>query len=487
MANKEYEEKVLTQSEEKSYGTVSQESLAPETFTFRRFCYIIKSLRIEPVMFLFMFSFILNTTCLTNMMMDKGCQFYFNYSKNVCDHIFDHHDERDNVEILANNYNLYLNLMAPIGAVVVIFIAPWSDKYSRKIPLTIALFGFFLNDIGIILCTIYFDSGLGFIILSNLPTQLSGGFICVMTIIYSHISEVSSSDLRSLKYTFLQIAFGLAVTLGALAGGQIYHFYGYLTLYTIVASGHLLAILWVVCFVPETQGLDENISCKTKFRELFSSKNFIDGFKTCLRPREDNGRARLWLLLLSSCTIAITYEVYTDIAYVYAHHMYGWDPTTYSEMWTIFSFTEMVVVLVLTPVLIRVLKFNDALIGIIGSVSIILKNIFLAIAYQLWLYYMSNFFGSLNGLGNLAVRSLMSKLVPEDELGKVFSFLATCEAIVPLLGSSVILKIFNATIKIFPGTCYFAATLFLLLPLGTFIWLFKRHRASLNSNIPVHS
>lgn len=71
--------------------------------------------------------------------------------------------------------------------------------------------------------------------------------------------------------------------------------------------------------------------------------------------------------------------------------MYGWDPTTYSEMWTIFSFTEMIVVLVLTPVLIRVLKFSDPLIGILGSVSIILKNIFLAVAYQLWLYYMSKY------------------------------------------------------------------------------------------------
>lgn len=302
------DESKLTPSDEKGYGSVDSCNEPSEALTLRKCCYVIKSLRIEPVMFLFMFSFILNTTCLTNMMMDKGCQFYYNYSKNVCDHIFDHHDERDNVEILANNYNLYLNLMAPIGAIVVIFIAPWSDKYSRKIPLTIALFGFFLNDIGIILCTIYFSSGLGFIILSNLPTQLSGGFICVMTIIYSHVSEVSSSDLRSLKYTFLQISFGLAVTLGALAGGQIYHFYGYLTLYTVVASGHLLAIIWVLFFVPETQGLDKDVSWRVKLRDLFSSKNFIDGFKTCLRPRENKGRMRLWLLLLSSCTIAITYE-----------------------------------------------------------------------------------------------------------------------------------------------------------------------------------
>lgn len=311
----EKSEKNIQKDEAKGYGAIDGNLLLPnedgaveEHSRARKFFNLLKSLRIEPVMFLFMFSFILNTTCLTNMMMDKGCLYYFNYSKNICDHIFDHKDERDNVEILANNYNLYLNLMAPISAIVVIFTAPWSDKYGRKIPLAIALFGFFLNDIGIILCTIYFDSGLGFIMLSNLPTQLSGGFICVMTVIYSHSSEVSTSDSRSMKYTTLQISFGLAVTLGALAGGQIYNYFGYLTLYITVASGHLLAILWVIFLVPETQGLDKDVGFKTKIRDLFSSENFVDGFKTCLRRREDNGRVRLWLLLLSSCTIAITYE-----------------------------------------------------------------------------------------------------------------------------------------------------------------------------------
>ncbi|XP_042900405.1 proton-coupled folate transporter-like [Parasteatoda tepidariorum] len=439
---------------------------------------IICSLRIEPVMFLFMFSFILNTTCLTNLMMDKGCRFYYKYPKNVCDDI--HNDSNikasNDVEILANNYNLYLNFLAPISACVVIFLAPWSDKYGRKPLLISALFGFFLNDIGVILCTIYFDSGLEFIVISNLPTQFSGGFIAVSTIIYSHISEVSDTESRSLKYTFLQIAFGVAVTLGALAGGQLYKLHGYLGVFITMAVGHFLAVVWVVFLVPETRGLDSKVGLKKKLKDLFSSENFTDGLKTCIRRRENGGRCCLWLLLLSSCTIALTYEVYTDIAYVYTHHMYKWNPTIYSQMWAIFSFSEMIVVFICTFVFIKVFKFSDPLIGIIGSVSIIGKNIFLAFAFELWLYYLSNIFGNLNGLGNLAVRSLISKLVAEEEMGRVFSFLATCEAIVPLLGSIVIAKIFNATIEYFPGSCYLAATVFLMLPLSTFIYHFKKRK-----------
>ncbi|KFM74722.1 Proton-coupled folate transporter, partial [Stegodyphus mimosarum] len=354
---------------------------------------IFKSLRIEPVMFLFMFSFILNSTCLTNMIMDKGCLFYLNYSKEICSNLSYYKDERDSVEILANNYNLYLDLLAPVGATVVIFLAPWSDKHGRKPPLILALFGFFLSDVGIILCTIYFDSALEYIILSSLATQLTGGFIAVMTVIYSHSSEVSSAASRSQKYTCLQIAFGIAVTLGALAGGQLYRYYGYTVVYLTMASGHLMAILWVMVFVPETAGLDSNVSFWYKMRDLCSSQNFTSGFKSTLKHRENNGRTRLWFLLSSSCTIAITYE--------------------------------------------------------------------------------GNIFGFLNGLGNLAVRSLISKLVDKDELGRVFSFLATCEAIVPLMASAIIARVFNATVRTFPGACFLVATMFLMLPLGTFVWQLK--------------
>ncbi|XP_054707387.1 proton-coupled folate transporter-like isoform X2 [Uloborus diversus] len=413
---------------------------------FHRCIELVKSLRTEPVMFLFMFSYILNSTCLTNMIMEKGCLYYLNYSKEICANLSHHKNASDDAEILANNYNLYINLLAPIGAVIVIFLAPWSDKHGRKPPLIVALFGYFIYDVGIILCTIYFNSLIEYIIVSNLAIQITGGFICIMTVIYSLTSETSSTEFRSLKYTFLQIAFGLAVTLGALAGGQIYDHYGYLAVFTTMTVGHLLAIAWVIFFVPETQGLESGLNCCEKFRDLCSSQNFTDGLKTCLKSRENKGRTQLWLLLLSACTIALTYEVYTNIAYVYAHHMYKWGPTTYSLMWTVFSLLEMIVFLVCTPLLIKVFKLSDPLIGIIGSVSIIGKNIFLAVAFQLWLYYMS----------------------------KVFSFLATCEAIVPLMAAAIIAKIFNATIKSFPGTCYLAATVFLMLPLSTFIWLFRR-------------
>ncbi|GBL95803.1 hypothetical protein AVEN_725-1 [Araneus ventricosus] len=65
-------------------------------------------------------------------------------------------------------------------------------------------------------------------------------------------------------------------------------------------------------------------------------------------------------------------------------------------------------------------------------------------------------------------------------LGKLFSFLATCEAVVPMVGTVVITKVFNATMDIYPNVSYLMTVGLLLIPLGTFLWAFiylrKSHR-----------
>ncbi|XP_071034460.1 proton-coupled folate transporter isoform X3 [Parasteatoda tepidariorum] len=366
-------------------GTVNRCSVTGRSFKF------IKSMRIEPVMFLFMFSSVLNSTFLTNLIMDKGCLLHYNYSQNVCDNLHNQSNEmhRNKVEMIANNYNLYLSFLVPVGAFMVIFLAPWSDKYGRKPLLIYGLIGFVINDMGIILCTIYFHSKLEYVLLSNLFAQLNGGFICIHTTINSYTSEMSDSETRSLKFMLLHIAFELGVTLGALSGGLLYTFYSYNGVFVTMTVCHVLTILWVLFLIPETRGQVVQADLLKKLNDLCSIRHFTNGMKICLKRRENSGRLYLWLLLLSGCCFQLS--------------------------------------------------------------------------------YMGNIFGFLHGFGNSAIKSLISKIILEEELGQVFSFLATCEAIIPLLGSAVVAKIFNATVHIFPGACYIAVTIFLIFPLGMFM------------------
>ncbi|GFW26571.1 proton-coupled folate transporter [Trichonephila clavipes] len=56
-------------------------------------------------------------------------------------------------------------------------------------------------------------------------------------------------------------------------------------------------------------------------------------------------------------------------------------------------------------------------------------------------------------------------------IGKVFSFVATAEALLPVLTTIIISQIFNAFLDIFPGMPYIVLAICLIIPFAIFIWM----------------
>lgn len=468
------------------YGGVAESSVTTDVSSksqgkCKRLFEMLASLTIEPVMFSFMFGYVMIMSVMSNMMMDKGCLYYFNYSSEVCSNLSAHETEKNNVEILSTNYSLYSNLLSFVAAFLMIFIAPWSDKYSRKLPLMMAVAGVLIGDVGYILCAYFFDSRLEYLILSKLPTELSGGFICVLTIMFSLASEQSSVENRTLKYTVLEIALGLGMSLGGLAGGFLYRYYGYLYVFTAVICFHVFAFVWILFVVEETRGLDVDKKWHEKAKDFFTCDSFKQNIAVTCKPRPGKTRALLLTLLFSMCLIVLNYEAFGSIAYVYVHHVYNWDPTTFSIVNTTSTLLSFVITLLLVPIFLRVLRINDFTLGIIGTVSMMAKNLFIAFSmHHTFLYYIGLCLGIFSSLSSLSVRAGISKLVEKDELGRVFSFLATCEAIIPMVGSIAVMKIFESTMNIFPNVTYSMTVVWLIVPLITFIWAKKSTKNSYN-------
>lgn len=271
-------------------------------------CGILANLTIEPAIFGFMFAFIMNLSIMTNMMMDKGCLYHLNYSSEICQNLSNHPEEKKNVEILATTYSLYSNLTNFIAALLMTFIAPWSDKYGRKLPLLMSITGAVLTDVGIILCTVYFDSRLEYLIVARLPAEFAGGFICMLALAFSHASETSTEKNRTLKYTSVEIALGLGIAFGGLSGGLFYKYYGYTYVYLTVAVFHIFCFVWTMFVVEETRGLDVSVKWQQKAKEFFSCESFKSSFKTTFKKRDGNTRAIILCILISMCIIVLNYE-----------------------------------------------------------------------------------------------------------------------------------------------------------------------------------
>ena len=62
--------------------------------------------------------------------------------------------------------------------------------------------------------------------------------------------------------------------------------------------------------------------------------------------------------------------------------------------------------------------------------------------------------GLLGSQPSLIIRSLISKLVDNSDLGKVYAVLGSLENVIPLAFSPILTYTYNNTLDVYPGTIY---------------------------------
>ncbi|GIY53675.1 MFS domain-containing protein [Caerostris extrusa] len=455
----------------------------------------IRQLNVEVVMFLYMFSYMLRSVSSTTMIMDKVCLFHLNKSLEICTHLSEHEDIKTEVESIANNYALAHSMIQMIpSSILACFIGAWSDKYSRKIPIIAALLGIIIDGLGSSICAGVFHSRVEYYLIPAIFTGFSGGFIGVLTVLYSYASDITNFSKRTMKYAIMEVAFGLSMPLGILTGGFISRIgspasgTGYATIFLISTAGHIFGLAWVLFFLKETKGLDNNDSWKVKFRNLWSTQPVIESYKATVKLRPNRGREQILFLILAMGIVVLAFASTAGISYLYTHHMYNWDNATYSTVSSLFSITGTICMFITVPI-VKKMGFDDPTLGIVGTASLVGKYIALGLAMKKesiscppnrairWFQSLNtispraNFIGLLGSLATLAGRSRISKVASKNDIGKVFAFLTSAESILPLASTAAVSQIFNKTLKTYAGTVYLIIGGLLVISLAVYIWL----------------
>ena len=130
---------------------------------------------------------------------------------------------------------------------------------------------------------------------------------------------------------------------------------------------------------------------------------------------------------------------------------FGWTAQDFTVWVSITSITSSFATLCVMPLLCYKLKLHDTTIGIIGSVSGFACNIIRTFASHPWMFYLSTGVGLVSYGPSIIIRSFISKIIPSDELGSVFSMLASLEACVPLMTAPIFTIVYKKTIDYFPA------------------------------------
>lgn len=115
------------------------------------------------------------------------------------------------------------------------------------------------------------------------------------------------------------------------------------------------------------------------------------------------------------------------------------------------------------------LKIDDAIIGAIANGSKVLSSFVYAFSMVEWHMYIGPISEIVGGASSIAMRSLASKIVHKQELGKINSLFGIVESIAPLVYSPILAKVYSMTLEEMPGAFFLVGGL-MTVP-GIFLFL----------------
>lgn len=150
---------------------------------------LVRELKVEPFLCLYMFSYSLSSISISQLIQDKLCRFTYGQTAQYCLEInsqeFDHSADHTKSAILTDSsyISLYRMIISTIPCVIwSLFIGSWSDKHihGRKLIMIFGTIGAFLESIALIINAAAFRAGLPSVVLRPIkPMPIWSAQTCI--------------------------------------------------------------------------------------------------------------------------------------------------------------------------------------------------------------------------------------------------------------------------------------------------------------------
>lgn len=437
---------------------MSDNELPPQVIQERWF----KKVTVEPTMFLYMLAFMLTSVVEQAFFLDKACRVNHNYTKEICDGISTNDDLKKEVQITVSNFHQWNNIAGHVVPIILaLFLGSWSDRRGRKLPLLLGLFGKLIYSVMIMVNASQDTWPVEYIIYTaSIPGALTGADVAIFAAAFAYISDVSTVENRTIRVTILDVCYLSTMPIGVALGSYLFSKVvdrSYIIMFAINASCLAAAILYSTLHLKwktnDKQRSITEVGCCGILPDFFDKEHVIQSVKTMTKRRPMNRRAYLWMFMIAM----LFYTFQRDekpMTYLYTQFKFNWDTQAYSDFKTFQSIAYVIFMLTGIPLMSKVLGFRDTTIAMIGATAHMLARVFFCVATVPLIFYVG---GAISGLGPVVgpiIRSMTSKVVPQNERGKVFALLACCDNAVPFISGVLYTQVYNATVGQQPGIFY---------------------------------
>jgi len=414
---------------------------------------VFQNVTLEPVMMFMSFVGSMDSVSIGQMTIEKSCANDFFYNETICNNLLNDAYNHENAAVQSEvaQYKVYESIVDHLFPILCsFFLGSWSDTFGRKILLYI-YFVFRMVEGSMLLLNAYFIEWPKEYLLFSvcLPVALSGGGLAYSMGMNAFIADISSPEQRSFRMAMMQFVKTIGRPFGVQAGAYLYDKGGYVCVFSATLIGRILSFVFLVVrlemFNWKSKHLQEKEQKNTSKRHHpLSPRHIIDSIKVSFKKRTNGKRFYLWVYLLVHFNVILPFYGESVIGYNYVRTRYNWEVQDYSNFITLSEIFDIVGQSICIPLL-GIFSIRDSLIVPFLLSCIIIRDFVKGFGEAPWMFYFGSAINIMCGYSFSACRSIVSKCVDSDEIGKVFALLASLESLVPIGMSQVYASIWDAT------------------------------------------
>ncbi|XP_011268476.2 thymic stromal cotransporter homolog [Camponotus floridanus] len=429
---------------------------------YKQFFEWIKHISVEPAMWFYMLAFMFTSVVEQDFFRHKACRVDHGYSEEICSKLNDNNNTaiKTEVQITVSEFHQWDDIAGHVMPIILaMFFGNWSDRRGRKLPLVLGLTGKFIYSFMIVINTVMDSWNLNMVVYTaTLPMSLLGGDVAIFASCFAYISDISSVKQRTMRITILDVIYLSTIPSGVALGSYVFNHLDnlpYTIMFIINATLLALAIIYSLMRLkwqtsPRQQPLPTDTNLLVDF---FDMNHVVTTTRTMVKSRLNHGKLHLWFLLLAMCLYTFQRDERAKIQ-LYTSLIFNWNVTDYSNFKTFQSTLFVLAMLIGVPIMSKWIGMRDTFIVAIGAISHAAGRIIFLLAKKPELFYVGAAVSALGPVVAPVLRSMTSKLVFTEELGKVFAVLSVCDNAVPLFSGTLYSQLYNATIKTSPNSFF---------------------------------
>ncbi|KAK0174940.1 hypothetical protein PV327_010643 [Microctonus hyperodae] len=459
--------------------------------------FLSSNITVEPMVACYIMPSVLASLATQNLNLEKACRVNLGYSDEICGSLAarntsGYEEEETAVQqLVAGMQTWKLTLQSGLPTLLILFLGAWSDRTGLRKPcMLMPIVGEFLTSVSLIACTYWFyelpmeAAGVS----EALWPALTGGWFTMFMAIFSYIGDITTVESRTLRIGAVNVFLSLGVPIGMALSGILYIKIGFYGVFTISTVCYILSFVYGLVVIKEphkrlpiTLNIDDEMKNKKmgifkSIIDFFAFRHISETFRVAFKKGDNNRQQRIMVLMI--IVMVIVGPMYGEMAvvYLFTRYRFNWNEVNFSMFSTYSMVTNLIGTVVSVGLFSHLLKIDDALVGVMSCISKILASFVYAFATEDWILYLGPLVEIVNGTSFIAMRSIASKLVPTDELGKVNSLFGVCESLMPLVYGPMYSSIYAATMNTFPGTFFLLGGGLTTPAVISFLWLYREHR-----------